>query len=178
MTKQETVIKICKLTRITGEIKCQIDLDGYADFASFVPELFYMDRWADEICEYVKTDPCPRLARLISNMGFNDYIETYIQAHRKEIMPEFLKIFDSYFVKTRELFVLCEQNSMDRKGEYANLIEPLATKQVAELLDRAVNAGLLDRSYQAVPGIKALHLKLIAYAVSTICKFKQPYSFF
>lgn len=178
MTKQETVIKICKLTRITGEIKYKIDFDGYVDFASFVPELFYIDRWTDEICEYVKTDSCPRLAHLISNMGFNDYIEAYIQSHREDIMPAFQKIFDSYFAKAHELFSLCEQNSMNRKGEYINLIEPLATKQVAELLNRAVNAGLLGVDYQPIPGIKALHLKLIAYAVSTICGFKQPYTFF
>lgn len=56
MTKQETVIKICKLTRITGEIKYQIDFDGNVDFASFVPNLLYIDKWTDEICRYVSTD--------------------------------------------------------------------------------------------------------------------------
>lgn len=178
MTKQETVIKICKLTRITGEIKYQIDFDGNVNFASFVPDLLYIDKWTDEICRYVSTDPCPRLAHLISNMGFNDSIEAYVQSHRKEIKPAYQQVLDNYFVKTRELFALCEQNSMSRKGEYVNLIEPLATKQVAELLDRAVNAGLLDAYYQPMPGIKALHLRLIAYAVSTICEFKQPYKYF
>lgn len=178
MTKQETVIKVCKLTRLTGEIKYQIDLGGDVDFAAFVPDLLYIDQWTDEICKYVSTDSCPRLAHLISNMGFNDFIEAYVQAHRTEIKSVYLNVFDKYFVKVRELFAICSRHSTDRKGEYVNLIEPLATRQVAELLDRAVNAGLLDEHYQPVPGIKSLHLKLIAYAVSTICKFKQSYNLF
>lgn len=178
MTKQETVIKICKLTRITGEIKYQIDLDGTVDFASFVPDLLYIDKWVEEICEYVSTDPCPRLAHLIANMGFNDAIESYLQSHRKEIKPAYQNVLDSFFAKSRELFKICDQNSTIRKGRYTDLIEPLANKQVAELLDRAVNAGLLDEHYQPMHGIKILHLKLIAYAVSTICKIKQPYYLF
>ena len=178
MTKQEAAIKICKLTRITGEIKYQIDLEGRVDFASFVPDLLYIDKWTEEICEYVSTDPCPRLAHLIANMGFNDAIENYLQFHRTEIKPTYQNVLDNFFVKSRELFKICEQNSIIRKGRYTDLIEPLTNKQVAALLDRAVNAGLLDEHYQPVPGIKVLHLKLIAYAISTICKFKQSYHLF
>lgn len=178
MTKQEAVIKICKLTRITGEIKYQIDLDGTVDFASFVPDFLYINKWIEEVCEYVSTDPCPRLAHLIANMGFNDAIENYLQSHRTEIKPAYRDILDNFFVKSKKLFKICEQNSTIRKGKYTDLIEPLANKQVAELLDRAVYAGLLDKHYQPVPDIKVLHLRLIAYAVATICKFKRPYYLF
>lgn len=178
MNKQETVIKICKITRITGEIKCQLDLAGEVDFAAFIPDLLYIDKWAEEICEYVSSDPCPRLAKLIANMGFNDAIEKYVQSHRTGIKPAYQKVLDNYVVKSHDLFKICEQNSTNRKGEYVDLIEPLANKQVADLLDRAVKVGLLDEHYQPIPNIKALHLKLIAYAIATICKFKRPYHLF
>lgn len=49
---------------------------------------------------------------------------------------------------------------------------------MAELLNRAVDAGLLDKHYQPVPDVKVLNLRLIAYEVATICKFKRSYYLF
>lgn len=178
MTKQEIVIKIAKITRLTGEIKYFIDVDGKVDLDLFVPDLLYLDRWIEEIYDYVLTDNSRRLEQLIINMGFNNAVENYIQKHRNEIRPSILEILEKYFFISRELFTLCEENSMERKGKYIDLIEPLANKQVAELLDRAVNAGILDRYYQPIPGINLLHLRIIAYAISSICKFKHPYTLF
>lgn len=178
MNKQNIVIKIAKITRLTGEIKYYIDVNGFVDLDLFVPDIMYLDSWMEEIYAYVLTDKSQRLEKLITNIGFNDAIEKYIQNHRNEIKPSILEVLENYFFTSRELFTLCEENSIERKGKYINLIEPLAKAQIAELLDRAIGAGILDKYYQPVPGVKLLHLKIIAYAISFICKLKHPYALF
>lgn len=78
----------------------------------------------------------------------------------------------------KSLLALCDRYRDKRKGQYTNLIEPLANKQVADLLQRSVDAGILDSDYQPFPETQLIELKVIAYAISYICKFKHPYNHF
>ena len=79
---------------------------------------------------------------------------------------------------SKTLLSLCERQEEEVKGEYKDLIEPLANEQVATLLQRAIRTGLLDEHYQPMPQTKPLQLKVIAYAVSTICKLPSAYILF
>lgn len=178
MNKQDIVIKIAKITRLTGEIKHCIDVDGNVNLDLFVPDLLFLSSWIEEIYDYVLTDKSPNLEQLIRNMGFNDAVESYVRSHRNDIRPSVLEVLENYFFTSRELIELCNENSNERKGKYIYLVEPLANAKVAELLDRAVDAGILDKYYQPIPGLKVMHLMIIAYAVSSICKFKHQYTFF
>lgn len=54
MTRQETVIKITKITRIVGEMKSQLDLDDEIEFEALDSSWMNIGKWAEEICQYIK----------------------------------------------------------------------------------------------------------------------------
>lgn len=78
MIKQNIVIKIVKITRLTGEIKYHIDVNGVVDLDLFVPDIMYLNSWMEEVYAYVLKDKSQRLEKLITNIGFNDAIEKLV----------------------------------------------------------------------------------------------------
>ena len=178
MTRQETVIKITKITRIVGEMKSQLDLDDEIEFEALDSSWINIGKWAEEICQYMEQAPSPLLADLIANNEFTTPVVNYVQSHRQEIDSAYVKIVDCYTENMQSLLSLCERQEEELKGEYKDLIEPLANEQVATLLQRAIRAGLLDEHYQPEPQTKPIQLKVIAYAVSTICRFPNTYVYF
>lgn len=165
MTRQEAVIKIVKITRIIGELKYQLDADDEVEFEALDPEWKHIAEWTQEVCRYMELDASPQVARLIANIGFTDMVEKYVQSCRKEIGAKEAKILDDYVKHMRTLSSLCDTRSEEQREKYGDLIEPLANERVAALLQRAVDAGILDRHYQPVPQTSPLQLKVIAYAV-------------
>lgn len=178
MTRQETVIKIAKITRIVGEMKSQLDLDDEIEFEALDSSWTNIGIWAEEICQYIGQAPSPLLTNLIANNEFTTPVVNYVQSHRQEIDSAYVKIMDYYAENMQSLLSLCERQEEELKGEYKYLIEPLANEQVATLLQRAIRAGLLDEYYQPEPQTKPIQLKVIAYAVSTICRFSNTYVYF
>ena len=57
MTRQETVIKITKITRIVGEMKSQLDLDDEIEFEALDSSWMNIGKWAEEICQYMEQAP-------------------------------------------------------------------------------------------------------------------------
>ena len=178
MTRQETVIKITKITRIVGEMKSQLDLDDEIEFEALDSSWMNIGKWAKEICLYMEQAPSPLLANLITNNEFTVPVVNYVQSHKQEIDSAYVKVIDCYANNMQALLSLCKRQEEEVKGEYKDLIEPLANEQVATLLQRAIRAGLLDEHYQPMPQTKPLQLKVIAYAVSTICKLPSTYILF
>ena len=178
MTTQETVIKITKITRIVGEMKSQLDLDDEIEFEALDSSWMNIGKWVNEIYQYMEQAPSPLLANLITNNEFTVPVVNYVQSHRLEIDSAYVKVIDCYANNMQALLSLCKRQEEEVKGEYKDLIEPLANEQVATLLQRAIRAGLLDEHYQPMPQTKPLQLKVIAYAVSTICKLPSTYILF
>ncbi len=178
MTRQEIVIKITKVTRVIGELKNQLDLDGKVEFAALDPDWPHIAKWVKEIHQYIKQDYSPALTRLIENIGFTGIIADYIENHRLEIGAAYVQAANEYIKNIRALQSTCQQQDNAQKGEYTDLIKPLANKQAATLLQRAVQAGILDEHYQPVPGTKDLQLKVVAFAISSLCGFPHAYVHF
>lgn len=178
MTRQEVVIKISRVSRIIGELKSQIDLSDKIEITAFDPALLHIAEWIEEIYQYIEQEPSPVLHGLISNIGFTDIVEEYVQNHIKEITPSYANALKNYVRNIKALLCLCDKQSNEKKGQYTDLIASLANEHVATLLNRAVDAGLLDKHYQPTSLAKALDLKVIAFAVSTICKLPNTYVFF
>ena len=162
MTRQETVIKITKITRIVGEMKSQLDLDDEIEFEALDSSWMNIGKWANEIYQYMEQAPSPLLANLITNNEFTVPVVNYVQSHRLEIDSAYVKVIDYYANNMQALLSLCERQEEEVKGEHKDLIEPLANEQVATLLQRAIRAGLLDEHYQPMPQTKPLCFSLIA----------------
>ena len=168
MTRQETVIKITKITRIIGEMKSQLDLDDEIEFEALDSSWANIGKWTKEIYQYMEQAPSPLLADLITNNEFTTPVVNYVQSHKQDIDSTYVKVIDSYAKNMQALLSLCEEQREKLKGEYKDLTGPLANEQVATLLQRAIRAGLLDEHYQPMPQTKPLQLKVIAYAISCL----------
>ena len=88
MTRQEIAIKIAKITRIIGEWKYRLDLDDEVEIETLSPDLLHIDEWVREIGLYIKQNPSPILAHQITNIGFTDLLETYVQEHKQRGNPD------------------------------------------------------------------------------------------
>lgn len=82
MTRQDTVIKIAKITKIIGEWKFRYDLDGEVEMETLSPELLDIATWIRDIQQYIESDSSPVLVRLIMNIGFTDMLDDYIHEHK------------------------------------------------------------------------------------------------
>ena len=119
--------------------------------------------------------PFPCTAKFTS-IGYTDEIKKYLAKHKEDITPTacVTLLIDS-IKRLQSLFEICRQYQREEKGQYKDLVETLANEQVATLLQRAVDAGLLDNHFQPTPDTKTLQLRVIAFAVSSICKFPRIY---
>ena len=52
MTRQETVIKITKITRIVGEMKSQLDLDDEIEFEALDSSWMNIGKWERDLSIY------------------------------------------------------------------------------------------------------------------------------
>ena len=124
MTRQETVIKITKITRIVGEMKSQLDLDDEIEFEALDSSWMNIGKWANEIYQYMEQAPSPLLANLITNNEFTVPVVNYVQSHRQEIDSAYVKVIDCYANNMQALLSLCKRQEEEVKGEYKDLIEP------------------------------------------------------
>lgn len=176
MTRQDFVIKVAKINKILGELKYGIDIDTILDFSFLTPQLLMLAEWTADIQQYISQEPSPSLARQITSIGYTDEIKKYLAKHKEDITPTacVTLLIDS-IKRLQSLFEICRQYQREEKGQYKDLVETLANEQVATLLQRAVDAGLLDNHFQPTPDTKTLQLRVIAFAVSSICKFPRIY---
>jgi len=140
MTRQEVVIKISKISRIIGELKYEMDLGGKIEFAALDPDFAHIAEWIKEIHQYIEEEPSPVLYRLVENIGFTDIIEDYLSSHAENIDAPSADLLEKYVKGMHALTRLCDSRRTEQKGKYTDLTETLATKEVATLLDRAVDA--------------------------------------
>lgn len=79
----------------------------------------------------------------------------YLAKHKEDITPTacVTLLIDS-IKRLQSLFEICRQYQREEKGQYKDLVETLANEQVATLLQRAVDAGLLDNHFQPTPDTK------------------------
>lgn len=176
MTRQDFVIKVAKINKILGELKYGIDIDTILDFSFLTPQLLMLAEWTADIQQYISQEPSPSLARQITSIGYTDEIKKYLAKHKEDITPTacVTLLIDS-IKRLQSLFEICRQYQREEKGQYKDLVETLANEQVATLLQRAVDAELLDNHFQPAPDTKTLQLRVIAFAVSSICKFPRTY---
>ena len=99
------------------------------------------------------------LYRQITNIGFTDLLEDYVQKHEEEIESAYVWVLNKYVKQMRDLQSLCDKQSVKERGPYKDLIAPLANEQVATLLQRAVDAGILDCHYQPTLQAKTMQLQ-------------------
>ena len=176
MTRQECVIRIAKINKVFGELKYRIDIEEVPNFASFVPILLMTREWAVDIRLYVNQEPSPTLVRQIANIGYHAELEKYLIKHKADLPVTFTTALDESIKNVQSLLELCQRYQHEERGQYEDLIKPLANEQASALLQRAVDAGLLDVHFQPSSNVTPIQLRVIAFAISAMCKLPHTYA--
>ena len=110
------------------------------------------------------------------NIGYTEEIEKFLREHNTGMAPAYATALEESVKKVRSLMGLCRHSLNKEKGQYSDLIEPLANEQTVALMQRAVDAGLLDIHFQPSSKATTLQLRVIAFAVSSMCKLPHMYA--
>lgn len=176
MTRQECVIRIAKINKVFGELKYRIDIGAIPDLAAYAFQLLMVNDWTADIQQYISQEFSPTLARQIVSIGYTEEIEKFLREHNTGMAPAYATALEESVKKVRSLMGLCRHSLNKEKGQYSDLIEPLANEQTVALMQRAVDAGLLDIHFQPSSKATTLQLRVIAFAVSSMCKLPHMYA--
>ena len=176
MTRQECVIRIAKINKVFGELKYRIDIGAIPDLAAYAFQLLMVNDWTADIQQYISQEFSPTLARQIVSIGYTEEIEKFLREHNTGMAPAYATALEESVKKVRSLMGLCRHSLNKEKGLYSDLIEPLANEQTVALMQRAVDAGLLDIHFQPSSKATTLQLRVIAFAVSSMCKLPHMYA--
>lgn len=148
-----------------------LSVDSGFIFSNIDPDIMNMNIWIKEILEYWKHSKCPNIANQITNIGAAESISLILESNNitndeKTLLGEFLGTY-------QDLIKAIKDEKDKGKGSYYLLPDEIANNKAVELLNRSVDAGLLNDQYQPTASTTKAQMKLIAYAVSTLCEIKN-----
>lgn len=173
-TRQEIIIKCAKINRFVRQLDYWSELNMDMPRAAYDRDLFHIDQWAADILAYISEDADTPLLRQVHLITGSDAVAKYLEKRGMCFPPAFRSALKRLVPLMRQLYVECESIE---KGSFQNLVPELANAKAADLLGRAVNAGLLDENF--LPSKKATmpQLKVVAYAVSQLLGFSRRHRY-
>lgn len=171
INRQTIVLHIVKINRMIKTLNYLISVDSGFIFSNIDPDIMNMNIWIKEILEYWKHSKCPNIANQITNIGAAESISLILESNHitndeKTLLGEFLGTY-------QDLIKAIKDEKDKGKGSYYLLPDEIANNKAVELLNRSVDAGLLNEQYQPTASTTKAQMKLIAYAVSTLCEIKN-----
>ncbi len=172
MNRQQIVICLERMNRFSKQLTYWVELGGEFYLPSFDADLNKFGDWAKEVRKFIVQGDCNALMERIVSFPKQDLLLQYLEDHRDPLPKEIFSSLSDYAATISALKDDVKEFKAESKGELCNLVDGLAFKEAADLLQRCVEAGLLTEEYQPMPSTTSGQLKLIAFAVSTILEFK------
>ena len=171
INRQTIVLHIVKINRMIKTLNYLLSVDSGFIFSNIDPDIMNMNIWIKEILEYWKHSKCPNIANQITNIGAAESISLILESNHitndeKTLLGELLGTY-------QDLIKAIKDEKDKGKGSYYLLPDEIANNKAVELLNRSVDAGLLNEQYQPTASTTKAQMKLIAYAVSTLCEIKN-----
>lgn len=177
MNRQEAVIAITKMNRFVKQLNYWCELKEDINLQVFGDELFLIDSWAKNVHEYLKESPATPLVGMIEDIGSVIHVKEYLAAKGENIPARLKKTLNAYIINMEALQKDLGLLQKKVKGRYANLPTPLANGKAADLLQRAVKAGLLRKDFQPYDETNSQQLKVLAFAVSRLMGFNRTHTY-
>ena len=172
MNRQQIVIRIERMNRFSKQLTYWVELGSEFYLPAFDPELSQFGQWAKELQSYLRTEHPDSLVQRILSFPKQDLLLEYLEEHQRELPKEIYASLSAYASTINAIKELLNELKAENKGDFRYLVDGLAFKEAADLLQRCVDAGILTEEYQPMPTTTSAQLRLIAFAVSTILKFK------
>lgn len=177
MNRQDAIIKITKINRFAKQLNYWCELNVAINLDVFGDELYEINQWVEDIHEYLRKEPSSVLIGLVEDIGSPQIVSKYLETCANELTEDLQNILNRYVVNMEVLLKDCGLLEKKSKGKYAHLPKELANGKAADLLQRAVKAGFLDKQFQPTAITKPLQLKAIAYAVSQLMRFNSHHTY-
>ena len=173
MNRQQAAIKIATVNRFIKQLNYWSALGESIHPAAFGDDIYSMSSWVKEIQTYLRTDDdVSLLVDLIEYVGDISVIDEYLSKHNR--MEEILRQSLMGLSRTmKDLLAECQELRKEMKGSYSMLPDALYDDKAIDLLERAMNAGILDKDFQPTGKANYNNLKIIAYAIAKTMKFDK-----
>ena len=174
MNRQEAVITIARINRLIKQLYYWIDADEDLKI-SFVDtdELAHLAGWVEKVYLYLLEFPTPILVRQFDRIGPASMIEEYLNEQNCRIDARIRPYLHRYVKEMKRLEVLNKQILANEDNPFPGMVPALANEKAIKLLQRAVDAKLLDKNFQPLKDTSSVQLKVIAYAVGTLLELPK-----
>ena len=175
MNRQHAVIAMAKVGRLIKQLRYWIDADSDSDLylTTFEEDIDQCCEWADCIYKYLKQSSCNIIAEELAKLGSVDDIEEYVNNKNGRLDARLRPNLTYFIKKVHKIEAVVRKVKAEVKSDYPDLIPALANDAAANLLQRAVDGGLLDKHYMPLETTTGPQLRVIAYAIATILKFPK-----
>lgn len=172
MNRQEVVISVERMNRFSKQLTYWVEFGSDLYLPAFDQELSAFGKRAKEIRTYLAQNPVPSIIDRILSIANQDMLKQFIVTKGEHLPNEISSSLNQFIVEMDGMSAELKTTKKESKGDYHNLVDRLAYKEAADLLQRSVNAGLLTDDYQPMGNTTNAQLKVIAYAVGTCLKLK------
>lgn len=177
MNRQEVVLAIAKINRFIKQLNYWCELKADINLDVFGEELFKIGNWTKEVHNYLREYPSTSLVGIVEDIGSVASLKEYIVSKGDEIPKQLKNTLTTYIGNMESLQKDLGLLKKKGKGRYANLPTPLANGKAADLLQRAVKVGILEKDFQPKDGVGCQKLKVLAFAVAQLMNFNSRHTY-
>lgn len=180
MNRQQIIVVIAIINKISKEIGTMISTGDYSEAVKIIPEIKKMKRYDTEIEKFFKVSSCEPFIRDIDHICSTDKLWEVIMSGKindLEILA-LLKDFAMTVDKLKSYSATYKRVSKEAKFIY--LVDELSNDKALEAMQRAVDAGLLTSTYQLDGCLSRLQVRVLAFALAKVIGLprKGQYSIF
>lgn len=180
MTRQQVIISIAIINRLSKQIRTLISTNTLTDAEVDLPEILKVKRYGSGIETYFKRESCEPFISDIDNICSTDKLWGYINSNPDQ-SKESLDHLISFATVVEMLKSYSEvYKRICKEAKFKNLIDELSTDKALEVMQRAVDAGLLTSTFLPDASLSRLQVRILAFALAKIIGLprKGQYSIF
>ncbi len=164
---------MAKIGRLVKQLRYWIDADFDTDlyFKTFEEDISQSKEWVDSVYKYLKESSCKIIAEELDRIGSIDDIKEYVNKKNGRLDARLRPDLIGFIKQMHKIQAVVRKVKAENKSEYPDLIPALANELTVNLLQRAVDGGLLDEHFMPLETTTGSQLRVIAYAIATILKF-------
>lgn len=171
-SRQKVVIDIAYINMTLKQLLYWMEMKPEIYVNALDSQLVRLGGWAKEVHAFLLKEENPMVFKLTRQIYPMTDLEYYLAIYKTQMPPNVassIKTYVSTILKINKLYNTYRDKVKGDRLKY--LVDGLANEKVADLLQIAVDNGLLDEQFQPCKETNLIAQKTIAYAVSQIMNF-------
>lgn len=172
--RQRVAIDIAKINMTLKQLLYWMELKPEQYVPVLDSQLAHLGEWADEVHTFLCNDKNPMVFHLAMHIYPLPQLPEYLYIYERQMnrkVASSIKVYLDTIPKIKHLYAANRQQLIGKRLSY--LVGNLACEKAADLLQRAVDADLLDSRFQPLEETTRGQQKTIAFAVSQLMGFPE-----